>query len=467
MQIEIGRLEAEMFRDFGVKNYPPTTLQTPPDDSLPPAEFIEATVTFQLKRQESLDELWLACEVPDSHPDVEEAVHANRRMIERFLSTYERHNGYPYAFTPEQRDYIRRIVALRGQQLLAETCDHCREFLQVSRAWWEARSPPQPTMTPADPIGWRRCAGGSSTTRSGGWSMPFRCACGTEFDPWEHESCPRCGEDLHIDAARQPVRLVCRNGHVAYRDSVAAGGCPVCKEPLLAPAATEAPYPAEGPHAPPETSRSAERRLAVLMAEYRIRALAYVVGLRGVVALCLGWMLAIDDALGLGTWGPPFTNIRPRRDQLPAGLLLVGTALFLLWEARQILRRRPPTRWALVPLFGFLATHEAMVVVRPGRWGVELPFPWIFLRANPSLPVEFSWGLGFGIFCLALADALTARTLMGHAYDLTFYFGFTQSRPATLREVLGAPGASLARGFSGLLLLAVLGVLLVFVALLV
>ena len=128
-----------MFRDFGVKNYPPAFFETPPDDSLPPAEYVESSITFQLKRQEALDELWLAGSVPDVHPDVDEAVGAGRQMVEEWLAAYERQNGRPYHYTPEQQEYIRHLVALRGRQLLTETCNHCREFLQGSRGWWEGR----------------------------------------------------------------------------------------------------------------------------------------------------------------------------------------------------------------------------------------------------------------------------------------------------------------------------------------
>lgn len=138
-QTRIGLLEAEMFRDFGAKNYPPAFFQTPPDDSLPPAEFIETSVTFLLKRLEALEEFWLSASVPDLYPDVAQAVSAGRRMLEEWLATYARQNGHPYAHTPEQREYIQRVIALRGHQLLTESCNHCREFLQTSRAWWEAR----------------------------------------------------------------------------------------------------------------------------------------------------------------------------------------------------------------------------------------------------------------------------------------------------------------------------------------
>lgn len=138
-QAEVRRLEAEMLGGFGVTDLPPAFAEPLPDPTLPAAEYIEASVTFHLRRQEAIEEVWLAARVRDACPDVADAVELGRRMFEAWLETYARQNGHPYAFTDVQRAFLAHVVALRGQQLLLETCPHCREFLQASRAWWAAR----------------------------------------------------------------------------------------------------------------------------------------------------------------------------------------------------------------------------------------------------------------------------------------------------------------------------------------
>ncbi len=57
--------------------------------------------------------------------------------------------------------------------------------------------------------------------------MPYRCPCGSEFDPWDHV-CPRCGGALDIEVVRAPVRMTCERGHVAFRETGAHHPCPVC-----------------------------------------------------------------------------------------------------------------------------------------------------------------------------------------------------------------------------------------------
>ncbi len=143
-QAEIVRLETEMLRDFGHSAFGPAFSLAPPDESLPPPGFIAGSLTYELKVQEGFEEVWLLLAVPESLPDVTEVVESGRRMHEECLATYARQNGRAYDLTPEQRGYVRSVVALRATQLLTEASAECRAFLETSRAWWAARCPVPP-----------------------------------------------------------------------------------------------------------------------------------------------------------------------------------------------------------------------------------------------------------------------------------------------------------------------------------
>lgn len=143
-QAEIVRLESEMLRDLGHRAFGPAFALAPPDDSLPPPDFIAASLTYELKVQEGLEEVWLLDEVPESFREVAEMVESGRRMHEECLATYASQNGRAYACTPEQRAYAESVVALRTAQLVSELHPEFRAFLETSRAWWAARCPVPP-----------------------------------------------------------------------------------------------------------------------------------------------------------------------------------------------------------------------------------------------------------------------------------------------------------------------------------
>ncbi|GEM_PF-5249653 len=138
-QAEVLRLDTEVLRDLGQTPIPAVFVEAPPDDSLPPADYIAASVGHQLRAHEAMEELWLAGPVPEAYLDVSEAVEAGRRMHEEFLAAYARQNGSAYDYGDDQRAYIQFVVELRGHQIRVELHAGSREFLQTSQAWWAAR----------------------------------------------------------------------------------------------------------------------------------------------------------------------------------------------------------------------------------------------------------------------------------------------------------------------------------------
>ncbi len=144
IQAELVRLQTELLQGLGQTPIPAIFVEATPDESLPPAEFIAASVGRQLRVHEAMEEMWLAGPVPDAFEDVSRAVEAGRRAHEEFLATYARQNGYAYDPTDEQRAYVRSIVELRELQIRMELHDELRGFLQTSLAWWAARCPSPP-----------------------------------------------------------------------------------------------------------------------------------------------------------------------------------------------------------------------------------------------------------------------------------------------------------------------------------
>lgn len=143
-QGEVVRLQAEVLRDLGQEPLPAVFAEAPPDDSLPPAEYIAASVSLQLRAHEAMEELWLAGPVAHAFQDVSEAVEAGRRMHEEFRATYAVQNGHAYDYADDQRAFIESIVELRGVQHRMEMHAGPREFLQTSRSWWAELCPARP-----------------------------------------------------------------------------------------------------------------------------------------------------------------------------------------------------------------------------------------------------------------------------------------------------------------------------------
>ncbi len=270
--------------------------------------------------------------------------------------------------------------------------------------------------------------------------MPVRCPCGTEFDPWEHETCPRCGDDQHVERPRTGARLVCANGHVAYRERVVAQPCPVCNEPLAEAAESErATVP------PPPQDRLPVRGADVLKAEARLRFVAHAITARALFVV--GWSYAL---LGLAifpslAWSFSATRLVVHSDEIPALAFVSFLGLWMAWDARRSLRGWPPARGVLCLFYFALAAHELLILLatqldthrRPA-----LPFPWMLAGRSSSSTNGPDGIVVLGTLLLLFADVWVIAALRGTEFEFAFYFGTTREPLATTRAAReAAPGA--------------------------
>ncbi len=270
--------------------------------------------------------------------------------------------------------------------------------------------------------------------------MPFRCPCGTEFDPWDGV-CPRCGGKTDIDAVRAPVRMACERGHVAFRATATPEACPVCNALLTeTPLAAEPPLPTEVAQ-PQDAAKAAERRIEVLRADVTLRMAAYAIAVRALVVLAVVWPRLFDQVVPLGSSALPSRLVTGRARDLPVcgfGLML---ALYLLLEARQIILRRSPFFWILVATFGLLALEGVLSMLLPGfsmSGRGMIPFPWSISGMDRGLVEELGWVFFVARLLVFTGDLLVVYVLRSPSYGVVFYYGMERSRLATPRELRSA-----------------------------
>ncbi len=283
--------------------------------------------------------------------------------------------------------------------------------------------------------------------------MPYRCPCGSEFDPWDHV-CPRCGGALDIEVVRAPVRMTCERGHVAFRETGAHHPCPVCNALLREASPAE---PGQDPPAVAEprarSQESADRRNEILEAEVRLRFVAYAMAVRALVIVGLAWPRILGALVPLDSLGLSSRVVSGDRQDVPlcnAGFLL---GLLLLWEARQVILRRAPIRWLIVTVFCTFALHDvlafvgvagqdrAVSVLRFWWDGVDhpgLPFPWNIPGMDRGVLREWGWLVHLGIVLLFAADLAVLRALLLSPYGLVFVYGAAEGRLATAGQLTDA-----------------------------
>ncbi|GEM_PF-3884446 len=267
--------------------------------------------------------------------------------------------------------------------------------------------------------------------------MPYRCPCGAEFDPWE-QVCRRCGGALDIEIVRAPVRMTCERGHVAFRETSAHHPCPVCNALLReAPLAQTGPDPPPGAESGAGSRESAELRREILEAEVRLRIMAYAMVVRALVVVGLAWPRVLGSVVSLERLDLPHRLVSGQREDIAlcnAGFLL---GILLLWEARQFVLRRSPTRWLLVAAFGILVLHDvfALLGFAGRRWDLALPFPWNIPGADRHFMRDWWWLIKVGIATVLAADLAVLRALLTAPYGLVFVYGRAEGRLATARQL--------------------------------